>query len=195
MIEEVWLDIDGWPYAVSNLGAVRRTRAGGSPVAKVGRLLRPSIDRDGYGHVTLCDKPRTQTFKVHRLVCTAFNGPCPPEFDQVRHIDGNPANNQPENLRWGTALRNAGDRDRHGRTAKGETSGLSFLTQRQVDDLRSAYAEELESRREAGMQRVRRGWIVQMAERLGVSSITVSCIVGGRGYGGPKTRDGQRLAS
>lgn len=37
---------------------------------------------------------------AHRLICEAFHGLCPPDKDQVDHIDRNPSNNRPENLRW-----------------------------------------------------------------------------------------------
>ena len=43
--------------------------------------------------------------KVHRLVCEAFHGPCPPGME-VLHLDENGLNNRPENLRWGTRKEN-----------------------------------------------------------------------------------------
>lgn len=39
--------------------------------------------------------------KVHRLVCEAFHGPCPPGMETM-HRDENGLNNRPENLEWGT---------------------------------------------------------------------------------------------
>lgn len=39
-----------------------------------------------------------KTFKVHRLVCEAFNGPPPSQTSIVLHLDENPSNNRPENL-------------------------------------------------------------------------------------------------
>lgn len=36
---------------------------------------------------------------VHRLVCCAFHGP-PKKRQEVHHIDGNPSNNQKDNLMW-----------------------------------------------------------------------------------------------
>ena len=48
---------------------------------------------------------RGRTYKVHRLVCEAFNGQ--PKRGQVcMHMDENPLNNMPENLSWGTQKQN-----------------------------------------------------------------------------------------
>jgi hypothetical protein len=44
--------------------------------------------------------------KIHRAVCEAFHGPAPFTGAVVIHIDENPHNNQPENLKWGTQKEN-----------------------------------------------------------------------------------------
>lgn len=47
-----------------------------------------------------------KTYKVHRLVCEAFNG-APPRINSVcMHIDENSKNNAPSNLAWGTQKEN-----------------------------------------------------------------------------------------
>ena len=43
-----------------------------------------------------------KSLSYHRLVCEAFNGQKPLEGHTVDHIDRNPLNNTPENLRWAT---------------------------------------------------------------------------------------------
>lgn len=52
--------------------------------------------------------------RVHRLVCIAYHG-APPSLDKqwVLHGDGNPANNRPDNLRWGSAQDNSDDAAKH----------------------------------------------------------------------------------
>lgn len=47
-----------------------------------------------------------RTFKVHRLVCEAFNGASPFDGAVVMHLDENSANNRPDNLAWGTQAEN-----------------------------------------------------------------------------------------
>lgn len=47
-----------------------------------------------------------KTYKVHQLVCEAFNGPKPFENAVVMHVDENAANNRACNLQWGTQKQN-----------------------------------------------------------------------------------------
>lgn len=47
-----------------------------------------------------------KTFKVHQLVCEAFNGKKPFDGAVVMHLDENAANNRPDNLAWGTQSEN-----------------------------------------------------------------------------------------
>lgn len=57
---------------------------------------------DGYRSVAVARKYRA----VHRLICEAFHGTCPEDKTVVDHIDRNPANNCPGNLRWATISEN-----------------------------------------------------------------------------------------
>lgn len=47
-----------------------------------------------------------KTYKVHRLVCEAFNGDPPSGMNVCLHIDENAANNRASNLKWGTQKEN-----------------------------------------------------------------------------------------
>jgi hypothetical protein len=66
--------------------------------------------------------------KVHRLICEAFHGSTPEGKNIIRHLDGNPQNNKPENLAWGTNKENWADQKRHGRGYEGEKHPRSKLT-------------------------------------------------------------------
>ena len=62
-------------------------------------VLRRDQMRYGYYY-------KGKNYKVHRLVCEAFNGP--PPFDKaiVMHLNDDATNNRPENLAWGTHKEN-----------------------------------------------------------------------------------------
>lgn len=47
-----------------------------------------------------------KTFKIAQLVCEAFHGPKPFPKAVTIHIDEDPTNNTPSNLRWGTQKEN-----------------------------------------------------------------------------------------
>lgn len=49
---------------------------------------------------------KKKTYKLHRLICEAFNGLPPDEKSVCIHIDENPANNRASNLKWGTQKEN-----------------------------------------------------------------------------------------
>lgn len=49
---------------------------------------------------------RGKTFKVHRLVCEAFNGAAPDDKPYCLHLDENSANNRADNVYWGDQKEN-----------------------------------------------------------------------------------------
>lgn len=84
---------------------------------------------EGYLVVTLKTGPKRSPRRkhpVHRLVNTAFNGPKPFPSAVTRHLSGDPSDNRPENLRWGTTKENAADAVRHG-TAVGLRRGDAHI--------------------------------------------------------------------
>lgn len=105
---EEWRPIPSHPtYEASSLGRVRSLRH------REPLLLRGSINGAGYRQVTLRHDGDRKYATVHALVAEAFHGPRP-EGMEVRHLDGSRTNNQPANLRWGTASENRYDSVRHG---------------------------------------------------------------------------------
>ncbi len=98
---EVDVEYRGERYRVRDNGAVYRLnefRKRARPLDKTWTFGRQNLTT---GYHLLAGVP------IHRIVCTAFNGPPPTDQHVVDHIDTNRANNRPENLRWLTRLENA----------------------------------------------------------------------------------------
>ncbi len=127
------LDVVDFPgYEVSDLGLVW-TRKRNSH-----RQLAQYIDDDGYARVELWRDGKRKMQFVHRLVLTAFVGPCPPGME-TRHKDGNPRNNAIENIRWDTPKANQADRLLHGTDSRGESHGAAKLTEAEVFAISEAF--------------------------------------------------------
>lgn len=118
-------------YEVSSDGDVRR---GGS-------IMKGVPDRDGYLNINLSHSNRARKFKVHRLVCEAFHGPCP-EGMECAHLDGNPQNNQANNLRWTTRSANNRMKSRHGthQDQRGENHPRVKLSDADAVEIRTRFA-------------------------------------------------------
>ena len=84
---EQWRAIDDF-YEVSNFGHV---------AAIGGRLLHRRMNDFGYFVVRLCSPRRIE--EVHRLVALAFV-PNPTALPAAIHVNGNPTDNRPINLKW-----------------------------------------------------------------------------------------------
>lgn len=104
MDTEQWRPIPSAPgYEASNYGHVRSSRC----------TLRPARRRTGHLQVSLRVNGKSLSRTVHALVAEAWLGPRP-DGRQIRHWNGDPADNRPDNLRYGTARQNALDAVRHG---------------------------------------------------------------------------------
>lgn len=104
---EEWRDSPSLPeYEVSSLGRVRR-KPYLAPMPKGGFRQyggQPHYGVDsGEGRMTFVF--RGKTYKVHQLVCEAFNGPRQ-EGQVCMHLNSNYKDNRPENLAWGTQKEN-----------------------------------------------------------------------------------------
>lgn len=169
---EEWRSIAGFPrYQVSNLGRVRSFRRG--DLFKV-VILKPSkANKQKRALVTLfCDKKPAYRL-ISRLVCEAFNGPPPSPYHQAAHDDGDTQNDSASNLFWRTALENAADRDRHGRTKRGQDHYAAKLNAEKVLAIRSNYET-------AKSQGKVYGAVVMLAETNGVTLGCIEDIIYGR---------------
>lgn len=118
-------EYDGY-YEVSDHGRVRSVGRYVYMSRWVGgKILKPQ-PRDGGFVVRLSVRGVWRQLRIHHLVLQAFVGPCP-EGMECRHLNGNPADNRLENLRWGTHAENMRDRAEHGTTARAERHGRAKL--------------------------------------------------------------------
>lgn len=120
MGKELWRDVVGYRrvYRVSSRGQIEKQSVPGA------RRVVQWPGRGGYRRVMLSGSGRRAAHNVHRLVLGAFVGPCPGGM-QCAHLDGDPANNNLENLAWVTPAENCKQRDDHGTTARGARHGMT----------------------------------------------------------------------
>lgn len=90
----------------------KKTEQGMKPLSKHRR-------KDGYEYVEVTSNGKRNKVAVHRLVAIAFH-PNPNNFPQVNHKDGNPNNNQVDNLEWVSASENQS----HSRYVLGNQTGF-----------------------------------------------------------------------
>ena len=95
-MREVWKQVDGWPYEVSDIGRVRHV--GGNPIKL---RVRPT----GYVSACLSNHGARRYVAVHRIVASAFI-PNPNGKPEVNHKDGDRSNNDVRNLEWVTRSEN-----------------------------------------------------------------------------------------
>jgi hypothetical protein len=111
-MSEQWRDIPGYDglYQVSDAGNVRSWTK-----IKQGSLMTPNPVRGGHLMVRLTTAEGVSTQRsVHSLVAEVFIGPRL-QGHVVRHKDDNPANNNIENLSYGTLSDNQRDAVNNGR--------------------------------------------------------------------------------
>jgi len=82
------------------------------------REMTQTLNSDGYLSVRLIIAGKRRRMSVHKLVALEFIGHRPVNT-QIRHLDGNKLNNHKDNIAYGTALENAMDREKHGKTSRG----------------------------------------------------------------------------
>lgn len=95
-----------------------------------GGFLKPSVHRrDGREFYSVA--PGVGQHVKHQIgwwVLFTLVGPPPFVGAQLCHRDDNHRNNEVENLYWGTAKQNAADREKNGLTPRGDTHGMSKVT-------------------------------------------------------------------
>ena len=99
----MWKDIEGYIglYQVNENGEIKSLPKNHRYGSKVEKILKGKLDKDGYRTVSLCKNNICKSYRVHRLVASAFisNAENKPT---VNHKDGNKLNNNLYNLEWAT---------------------------------------------------------------------------------------------
>jgi len=145
--QEHWLPVVGYEesYEVSSEGRVRSVDRvvlrGAVRVRLKGRVLRGSKIM-GYPAVSLSAGGKGVGYLIHRLVLTAFVGPCP-EGMECLHQGGSRLNPCLKNLRWGTRAENERDKKDYGKDNRGERNGQAVLSESDVVEIRRAAASGL----------------------------------------------------
>lgn len=96
-----YLEVPGYEdrYLVSKDGLIKGVHI------KQGVILKYSLNRRGYHKIKLQKGGKKLNTFVHRIVARTYL-PNPQNFPEVHHKDGNPANNNVENLEWCTGREN-----------------------------------------------------------------------------------------
>ncbi len=98
IINEEWRSVSGFAnYQVSNIGRIRNV--------KTERILKITVNSNGYWRVSLYKGGETADFLVHRLVALEFIEN-PEGKSYIDHIDRNRLNSCINNLRWVTRSQN-----------------------------------------------------------------------------------------
>lgn len=132
---EVWRPIPSHhPYHASSLGRIASTKTRTSQ----GKVLTARPNSAGYLVVGLRVGGGTTGRLVNRLVAEAFHGPPPSTQHDAAHENGVRHDNIPDNLRWKTKKENNADKVRHGTLLFGEDHGSARLSNKEVQEMRSA---------------------------------------------------------
>ena len=112
---EEWLPIPGWEgaYEGSSLGNIRSVeRAVTDKIGRVrtfpSKVLKPRPGVKGQPFVNLCRDGACKNYTPGSLVALTFHGPRP-EGEVVRHLNDDPWDNRPENIKYGAQRENVWD--------------------------------------------------------------------------------------
>lgn len=171
--KEIWKPVKENPlvYEVSNKGRVRswntaKTKA--NPTGEVPYIMRGSFDSSGYRAVKIKVGDDYQQIKVHRLVAEAFLKN-PHNKLEVNHKDGNPLNNELDNIEWATSSENTLHSYENGLQKRGEDFYSAKLTENEAIEIINAYKIGVFTQRE-------------LAEAYGVSISTIKDLLSGRNW-------------
>jgi hypothetical protein len=165
--EMIWKDVVEFEniYKVNNSGEVLTVSTEFRNV-KPGKLLKPTLCKNGYSIVRLWKNGKSTSRYVHRVVMESFIGSCP-NGQEVNHINGMRSDNRLENLEYVTRSQNNLHSYRFlGRQAHpsyGEKHPFAKLNWVLVDKIREEYPVEKS--------------YAKLAKKYGVDWTTIKSIV------------------
>lgn len=123
-MKEIWKAIPEYEhlYVASNLGQIKRVDKD--------RLMTQTPDKDGYFTVRLSKQNKAKTFRVSRLILSAFKG-APKSKAEALHLNHERTDNRISNLMWGTRQQNEDQK-----IAAGRQNPWTKLSKKQVADIR-----------------------------------------------------------
>ncbi|MCK4245314.1 MAG: HNH endonuclease [Candidatus Omnitrophica bacterium] len=126
-IAEIWKPVPTHQgYFVTQTGKIR---------GPSGKILKPMQQNLGYLYVLTPLPRRPRKLFIHRAVLSAFVGRPKPK-QEVRHLNGNPRDNNLNNLMWGDKFEQHEDARRHGTNCIGERSGTAKLSEAKVQEIK-----------------------------------------------------------
>ena len=107
----------------------------GSIIGKSGKKLKLQVNETGYLSFQVQADGHGVRFYAHVAVCEAFHGARPVGLE-VAHLNGDRADNRPQNLAWKTRADNHADKREHGTHLQGEQIRWAKLTEDDVREIR-----------------------------------------------------------
>lgn len=103
---EIWKSIPGFEkYQISNFGRAKSLNKRTWTNSEFLFLVHVS-NNNAYRALDVYHNNKRTRFKIHRLVAELFIGPPPSPKHEINHIDGNPSNNNVNNIEWVTKSEN-----------------------------------------------------------------------------------------
>lgn len=140
---EEWREIPGFEgYEASSFGRIRSIERSVATKRGIwhyhGKILAVSQKQSGHLSTGLgIVNGKQRRLQIHQAVMLAFVGPAP-ENKMVAHNDGDPTNNNVDNLRYDTLSGNYLDKHRHGTMVRGADFRWTKLTESQVTEIRQS---------------------------------------------------------
>ncbi len=155
-MDKIWKIIPNFEnYSINNLGEIQSHYTN--------KILKPSLENQGYLAVTLYKNKKPKRKRIHQLVALAFINN-PKNKPQVNHKDCNKQNNFVSNLEWTTHKENMEHASINNLVASKEKQGISKLNILIVEKIRKLYNTKNFSQR-------------QLAKKFNVCQRTITMII------------------